>query len=77
MMLPHPLLISMDYKKPSRGTGRRHVKVKHLRRGDESACKMAINKRNSALPVVALFADSPDEVTCKRCLKYIRGVGDI
>ena len=73
MNFPHPLLISIDYKKSSRGTGRRHVKVKHLRSGDESACKMGINKRNSALPVVVLFADSPDEVTCKRCLKYIRG----
>ena len=77
MNFPHPLLISMDYKKSSSGTGRRHVKVKHMRRGDESACKMATNKRNSTLPVVVLFADSPDEVTCKRCLKYIRGVGDI
>ena len=77
MNLSHPLLVSGDYKKSSRGTGRRHVKVKHLRRGDKTACKMAERKSNSPLPVEVLFADSPDEVTCKRCLKYIRGVGDI
>jgi hypothetical protein len=37
---------------------------------------MAKAKKNSPALVMPLFADSLDEVTCKRCKKYVRGVGN-
>jgi len=77
MVFPHPLQVCVNVERPSRATGARHVKVRHLRRGDQTACKIAKTKRNSPKPVEPVFADDPDDVTCKRCMKYIRGVGDI
>jgi len=77
MSFPHPLQVCVNVERSSRATGARHVKVKHLRRGDQTACKIAKTKRNSPKPVVPEFADDPADVTCKRCLKYVRGVGSI
>jgi hypothetical protein len=74
-VFPHPLLVSA-VKAPTRATGGRHVKVKHLKRDGDTACKTAKAKRNSPVLVMPLFADEPDDVTCKRCLKYVRCVGN-
>jgi len=72
---PHPLLVRA-VTASTRGTGRRHVKVKHLKRDGETACKMAKARKNSPALLMPLFADSLDEVTCERCKKYVRGVGN-